>query len=148
MGDLLRILARVVKYNRATADSEPLKVQYKPVELHFGEARLRIGNNTLADPLADRLAACWNFCAGVTASELAANGSLADYIASNNAELTRLRSDLAAMTSARDALKVEVERLRKEMRDNEREFQREARAIADEARWQERQRNDGDYGSY
>lgn len=47
-----------------------------------------------------RIVACVNFCAGVAASELAANRSLADYIASNHAELTRLRSDLAAMREA------------------------------------------------
>jgi hypothetical protein len=41
-----------------------------------------------------------------------------------------------------------IESLHKEMRDQEREFQREARGIAAEAVWQERQSHDGDYGSY
>lgn len=41
-----------------------------------------------------------------------------------------------------------IESLQKELRDQEREFQREARDIAAEARWEERQSRDGDYGSY
>jgi TATA-binding protein-associated factor Taf7 len=42
-----------------------------------------------------------------------------------------------------------IESLRKELRDQDREFQREAREIAAEARWQERNERDGDpYGTY
>ena len=43
----------------------------------------------------------------------------------------------------------QIESLHKEMRDQEREFQREARDIAAEARWQERNDADGHpYGTY
>jgi hypothetical protein len=41
-----------------------------------------------------------------------------------------------------------IETLRRDMREQEREFSREARDIAAEARWEERQSRDGDYGSY
>jgi hypothetical protein len=41
-----------------------------------------------------------------------------------------------------------IEALQRELHEQEREFQREAREIAAEARWQERQDRDGDYGSY
>lgn len=42
-----------------------------------------------------------------------------------------------------------IERLQKELRDQGREFQREAREIAAEARWQERNDADGHpYGTY
>jgi DNA repair exonuclease SbcCD ATPase subunit len=41
-----------------------------------------------------------------------------------------------------------IESLQKELSEREREFQREARDIAVEARWEERQSRDDDYGSY
>jgi hypothetical protein len=41
-----------------------------------------------------------------------------------------------------------IEQLRKDMREQEREFSHAAREIAAEARWEERQSLDGDYGSY
>lgn len=42
-----------------------------------------------------------------------------------------------------------IETLRKDLREQEREFQREAREIAAEARWQERMDADGHpYGTY
>jgi hypothetical protein len=47
-----------------------------------------------------------------------------------------------------DRLNALVEQQRKDAREAEREFQREARDIAAEASWQERQSHDGDYGSY
>lgn len=54
-----------------------------------------------------RLVMCWNFCAGVPNSELEGNEGLASFIFTANkshreqaAELTRLRSDIAAMREA------------------------------------------------
>jgi hypothetical protein len=38
--------------------------------------------------------------------------------------------------------------LRADLREQDREFQREARDIAAEARWEERQSRDGEYGSF
>jgi hypothetical protein len=56
-----------------------------------------------------------------------------------------------ALTLARSEisrLQAQVKQQQSEAREAEREFQREAREIAAEARWEERQSQDGDYGSY
>lgn len=60
--------------------------------------------------------------------------------------ITRVNAEVTLLCEAALQAANEIERLRKELRDQEREFQREARAIAAEARMQERL--GGDYGGY
>ena len=63
--------------------------------------------------------------------------------------VVRVNAEVALLAEAALRAADEIERLRKELRDQEREFQREAREIAAEAAYEERCRASGEpYGSY
>lgn len=63
--------------------------------------------------------------------------------------VTRINAEVTLLAEAALQAADEIERLRKEMRDQEREFQREARDIAAEARFSAQAEADGrPYGTY
>lgn len=63
--------------------------------------------------------------------------------------ITRVNAEVTLLCEAALEAADTIERLRKELRDQEREFQREARDIAAEARFQERAEANGEpYGTY
>lgn len=63
--------------------------------------------------------------------------------------ITRVNAEVTLLCEAALEAADTIERLRKELRDQEREFQREARDIASEARWSVQADADGHpYGTY
>jgi hypothetical protein len=75
--------AKVVKFNR-TSKILPKTDSYRPVEVHIGDCKLRISDHESGDELAERLAACWNFCCDVPMEQLTVvsyqlNDILGDY---------------------------------------------------------------------
>jgi FtsZ-binding cell division protein ZapB len=64
-------------------------------------------------------------------------------------QVITLASDtLTTLVNEVERLQSREKQLLQDMRDEQREFQREARDIAAEARWDERQSRDGESGSY
>lgn len=55
---------------------------------------------------------------------------------------------LRTLVAEVERLQAALQQAHKDAREEQLEFQREARDIAAEARWEERQSRDGDYGSY
>jgi len=62
--------ATVVKSNRDRRAGSFTVDSYRPVEVHIGDCKLRISDHESGDELAERLAACWNFCRDVPMEQI------------------------------------------------------------------------------
>jgi len=62
--------AKVVKINRDRRTASFTVDSYRPVEVHIGDCKLRVSDHESGDELAERLAACWNFCREVPMEQL------------------------------------------------------------------------------
>lgn len=61
--------AKVVKHNRNLAINRTVD-SYAPVEVVIDNCRLHVSEHISGDPIADRLAACWNFCRTIPTEQL------------------------------------------------------------------------------